>query len=90
MTAVLIAYDLHAPGQSYESLSDKIKSYGTWAKILESTWIVAGSAVSAQGVYEEQRPILDDNDNIFCVEIDGEARQGWLPKQQWDWIRKQV
>ncbi|TPG05100.1 hypothetical protein [Curtobacterium flaccumfaciens] len=90
MAAVLIAYDLHSPGQSYETLSDKIKSYGTWAKILESTWIVAGSDVSAQGVYDALRPILDDNDNIFCVEIDGKARQGWLRQTLWEWIRKQV
>jgi hypothetical protein len=90
MTAVLISYDLNSPGQTYGPLIEKIKSYGTWAKPLKSTWIVAGDRLSAQGVYDSLKPILDDNDYIFCVEIDGKARQGWLPKEIWDWIDQQV
>ncbi|CAM98479.1 Smr/MutS family protein (plasmid) [Clavibacter michiganensis subsp. michiganensis] len=90
MTAVLIAYDLRAPGQKYDALIEKIKSYGNWAHPLESTWIVTGSYLTAEGVYEALRPILDDNDHIFCVEIDGKGRQGWLSKEIWEWIRKHV
>ncbi|MBT1636854.1 hypothetical protein [Clavibacter michiganensis] len=90
MTAVLISYDLNSPGQTYDKLIEKIESYGTYAKVLKSTWIVAGPYLSAQGVYDALHPLLDSNDHIFCVEIDGKERQGWLPKAIWEWIRKQV
>ncbi len=29
MTAVLVSYDLNSPGQTYDKLIEKIKSYGT-------------------------------------------------------------
>ncbi|MBF4625886.1 hypothetical protein [Clavibacter sp. VKM Ac-2872] len=90
MTAVLIAYDLRAPGQKYNALIEKIKSYDNWAHPLDSTWIVTGAYLTAEGVYGDLRPILDDNDHFFCVEIDGKGRQGWLTQELWDWIRKQV
>jgi hypothetical protein len=90
MTAVLISYDLNSPGRTYDKLIEKIKSYGTWANILKSTWIVAGPYLTAQGVSDALQPILDANDELFCVEIDGKARQGWLDKETWEWIRKVV
>jgi len=90
MTAVLISYDLNSPGQTYDKLIAKIKSYDTWAQILKSTWIVAGPHVSAQAICDALKPISDNNDNVFCVEIDGKARQGWLPETAWDWIRQDV
>ena len=34
MSAYLVTYDLNAPGQDYESLIERIKSYGTWANWL--------------------------------------------------------
>jgi hypothetical protein len=90
MTAVLIAYDLNSPGQTYDKLIEKIESYGTYAKVLKSTWIVAGPQLSAQGVSDALHRIIDANDTLFCVEIDGKARQGWLPKPIWDWMREVV
>ena len=37
----IITYDLCSPGRNYDDLYEKIKSYGTWAHICESTWIIS-------------------------------------------------
>ena len=90
MTAVLIAYDLSDPGQKYEALHEKIKAYGTWSHILESTWIVSKLGITAEGVFEDLKSDLDSNDRMFCVEIDGQSSWGRLRKRTWEWIRKHV
>lgn len=90
MTAILISYDLIAPGQKYAALHERIKAYGTYAHVLESTWIVVKSGITAQGVYSDLKSVLDDGDNIFAVDVTGASRQGWLPKSTWDWIGKNV
>lgn len=90
MTAVLIAYDLSKPGQKYEALHEKIKAYGIWSHSLESTWIVSKKGITAQSVYDDLKNELDSNDRIFCVEIDGKPRTGWLRKATWAWIKAHV
>lgn len=88
MPALLITYDLNNPGQKYEQLHEKIKAYGTWAKLMESAWIVSGPSLSAQKVYDNLGRVLDRSDRVFVVDITGEDRQGWLNQATWDWIRK--
>jgi len=90
MAAVLVSYDLNSPGQSYDKLIAQIKTYPGYCKVLKSAWIVDWSAASAQSVYEDLKSVIDENDHIFCVEINGAARQGWLPESRWDWIRANV
>ena len=41
MSALLITYDLNAPGQKYDDLYQEIKDLGsTWWHYLDSTWVV--------------------------------------------------
>ena len=41
MPTYIISYDLkEASTEQYEILYDKIKGYGTWAHITESTWAI--------------------------------------------------
>ncbi len=89
MSAYLITYDLNRPGAKYDDLYERIKSYGTWCHLADSTWIVISSS-SANSVYEHLKPALDEGDHIFVVDITSRARQGWLSKEKWDWIRKYV
>ena len=90
MAAILVSYDLNTPGQKYDALYEKLKAYGTYARVVESTWIVVGSALTPQGVYADLRKVLDDSDYFFVVEITDSLRQGWLPQTTWDWIKKYV
>ena len=40
MSAYIITYDLSQPGRNYDDLYARIKSYGAWARITESSWAV--------------------------------------------------
>jgi len=90
MSAVLITYDLNSPGQKYEKVITALKSVtGTWCKITESSWIVAGSTTVTR-VYDSLSPFIDGGDRVFVVDITAQPRQGWLTTEQWDWIKKHV
>jgi len=90
MTAVLITYDLVSPGQKYAALTEKIKDYGTWAHIGGSTWIVAGYGLSPEGVRDDLRTVLDDNDTMLTIDVTGARNSGWLTQPIWDWMRSNV
>lgn len=81
----LVTYDLNRPGQNYQSLYDAIESYGSWAKPVESVWLV-DTHKSAEQIYNGLRQHIDENDSILVVET-GRDRAGWLPKEVWDWLR---
>ena len=85
----LITYDLKRPGQNYSDLYDAIKSEGDWQHPLESIWAVkTGISVSAGTLYERLRPLIDENDSLFIVEITDQDRQGWLAKSFWTWLKE--
>jgi len=90
MSAIMVSYDLNSPGQKYEKLYEKLRAFGTYAKVVNSTWIVSGYGLTPQSVYDTLRPILDDNDHIFTVDITNDPKQGWLPQDVWDWIHKNL
>jgi len=68
----LITYDLRKAGQNYEGVIEKIKSFGTWAKVCESTWIVK-TALSSVQVRDALKPQIDANDRLFVATLTGES-----------------
>jgi len=62
-----ISYDLINPGQNYETLINRIKQLGGWAKIHMSYWYVNSSYTSAQAV-DFLTPVLDSNDKVYVVD----------------------
>lgn len=89
MSAYLVSYDLNNPGKNYDALYERIKAYGTYLHLLDSAWIVISTA-SAQQVTDHLYAALDSGDDLFVVDISGQARQGWLSKTKWEWIDKHV
>lgn len=81
----LITYDLNKPGQNYESLYKAIKSYGSWAKPAESTWLIDTRERASQ-ISDRLRPHIDENDSLFITDI-GRDQAGWLPKDIWNWLK---
>lgn len=72
--------------RDYEGLYAAIKSYGTWAHVLESLWAVHTSS-SAKEIRENLLSYMDSDDGIFIVKSGGEAawrkvisRNAWLKK----------
>ena len=89
----LIIYDLKVPGRDYGALYDAIKALSTdYQHPLESTWFVFSDTImSSQTIYDALRITIDDNDNLFVVNMsDPKNRQGWMPKNFWSWFAEKV
>lgn len=54
----IITYDLCSPGRNYDDLYKKIKAYGTWAHICESSWFISTSDSCVQ-VRDNLKSVLD-------------------------------
>jgi hypothetical protein len=88
---MLITYDLNSPGQKYEKLHEAIKSIpAAWCHLLDSTWLVAGSTLTPEGVYGAIKPHLDASDRALVLNVTGDSHQGWLTPDAWAWIRTNV
>lgn len=62
--AYIITYDLSSPGQKYEELLKKIKSYPKWARLGGSSYVVITPQNPAQ-IRDFLRTVLDRNDKLF-------------------------
>ncbi len=90
MSAVLVTYDLITPGQKYAPLIAKIKSFGGYAHVGGSVWLVSGWNLTAQKVVDGLRAVLDDNDTILAVPVKKADIVGWLAESDWDWINSEA
>jgi len=87
MTAFLISYDLNDPGQSYEEILKEIKSYKTWAKISESSYVVIAPNCAANAVFAPFKKIIDENDRLYVIEL-GSDFAGYGPEKLNAWLEK--
>lgn len=88
MKALLVTYDLKAPGRDYSSLHEAIKTAPGWWHYLESTWIVATNETPKE--FSAKLKIkIDQNDRLLVVDITGDTVSGWLPQKAWDWLKAQ-
>jgi hypothetical protein len=88
VSCLLITYDLNKPGQKYDDLYEAIKGLGhNWWHYLDSTWLVAGSLTPDQAV-ERLMGVLDSSDRLLVIDVKGDAHQGYLLQDAWDWINK--
>ncbi len=88
MKTYLISYDLKIPGRDYQRLYDAIKSYGTWAKINNSTWIVKTND-SAKDIRDYLVKHIDYNDSLFVINITREA--AWRNvRASAEWLKKNL
>lgn len=84
----LITYDLNKKGQNYEKLYESIKSLGSCAHYLDSTWFVDTYRTS-NDIRDILRNVMDSNDSLFVSKVT-KSYSGWLPNEAWDWLSKHV
>jgi len=72
VSSKVIEYDLLTPGKDYDALYKAIKSYGTWARLTESTWFVKTEATCPQ-IRDKLLAVMDANDRLFVGELTGSA-----------------
>lgn len=71
MKVYQINYDLRNK-RNYKALYEKIKSYGTWAKPLESCWIIVTDKSAAE-VRDELSVVMDADDGLLVTGLSGNA-----------------
>lgn len=71
MACYIVTYDLRN-NRDYDSLIEAIKEYGTWAKIMRSTWAVVTSQTSTE-VRDNLKSHMDSDDRIFVAKSSGVA-----------------
>ena len=69
MPCYVVSYDLRK-SRDYESLYEAIKSYGSWAHVLESTWAIVTDKTHVE-VRDHLLEHIDDDDGIFVVKSGG-------------------
>ena len=90
MNTYLILYDLIRPDKNYTNLHAHLKSYGLWAKPLESAWLIKSSA----GVEQLRNSIqahMDENDKLLVIDVTSRAA-AWnkLPADVGTWIKNSL
>lgn len=88
MKVYQINYDLRNQ-RNYSTLTDKIKSYGTWAKPLESCWIVATNQ-SASQIRDGLASVMDNDDGLLVTRLEGEAAWRGLSSEITKWLKEQL
>lgn len=88
MNTYLITYDLKKPGRNYQGLYDAIKSYGTWGKINDSTWVIKTNNSAVQ-IRDYLLQSMDYNDSIFVLKTEREA--AWKNvRANNDWLKNNL
>lgn len=89
--AYIITYDLNAKGQKYDKLIKAIKeevSTGVWCSFWKSSYLFR-SNLSPDQILEVLKPHLDNNDRMFVSELNN-SYQGWLSKDDWEYINNHI
>jgi hypothetical protein len=74
------------PGQNYEQLLHVIKTYGSWARLGGSAYLINTEATPAQ-VRDYLRQALDRNDKLYVGVSTAPSAWTGLPDQVSKWIQ---
>lgn len=89
MASYIITYDLKKPGRNYGALYERIKEYGTWAHITESSWAVVSSKGAAD-IRDRLTEVIDSNDELFVAAVSTPAAWFNLGEKMTDWLKKNL
>lgn len=72
----LISYDLNK-AKNYSALYDRLNDIGA-KRMMDSTWIVKRYNASAPAIHDYLKIVMDGDDSLVVVGIDGYAYSGVL------------
>lgn len=85
-----ITYDLNKAGKDYEGVYQAIKDASvSWCRYWDSSWLIKSNLQTADAIFEKIKPHLDKDDCCLVVEVKNN-KQGWLEKDQWDFINSNI
>jgi hypothetical protein len=85
---LLVTYDLKTPGKNYTPFYEALKLQGPWWHYLTSTWLIV-TTKSSQDVYLSIASNLTVQDFVLVIPVT-RPYWGYLPKEAWDWIDKNI
>ena len=85
--AYLITYDVNS-NDNYSLLEKELKKYERWWHYLERTWIIISDETPKE-IWDRIENKINKKNNLLIIEIRKES-EGWLPRNAWDWIKKNV
>lgn len=83
-----INYDLRKH-RKYDLLYERIKSYGTYYRPMESCWIIA-STKTALEIRNELSKTTDVNDGLLVTRLQGEGAWFNLGNQATSWLKEHL
>lgn len=88
--AYMITYDLNSPGQRYDEIINIIKNEVSisWCSYWKSSYLIK-SNYSPDEIQGKLKPFLDSGDRLIVIEVQ-KNYQGWLEKENWDFIRNNI
>lgn len=87
MKIFIVTYDLVTPGQNYEKLVKKIKSYSSWARLGGSAYLI-GTDSTVEAVRDNLNALLDSNDKLFVGTCPVPSAWSGLPDDVSKWIQE--
>jgi len=85
---LIITYDLKNPSFNFETLIQRIKYFGAWAKLGTSAFLIFTSA-SPTEVRDYLKEVLTENDKLFISVIKAPAAWFGIGNEVSSWIRDQ-
>lgn len=85
MRRLIITYDLFEPGKNYEHLLKRIKSYGEWAKLGGSSYLIHTDKAPKE-VRDYLMAALDSGDKLFVGVAASPCAWRGLTEEVSNWI----
>ena len=85
----IISYDLKDPGQKYEILLKRIKSYPTWARLGGSAYIVISDKKTTE-IRNHLMEVLDNNDRLYVGVVKPPAAWYGLGDEISQWLQNNL
>ena len=85
-TIYLINYKVSG---SDATLKETIKSAKSWFNYFQGSWIIIST--NSLAVWQEKLSahINHGEDHLLIIELQLKNYNGWMPKNAWDWLKKQ-
>lgn len=91
MKTYLVSYDLlNKDFYDYEVLINYIKTYPSWAKPLESTWLIKTDK-TISSVRDELKSQAAEGDKIFVINVTNTSwATSFISKEVTDWMKENL
>jgi CRISPR/Cas system-associated endoribonuclease Cas2 len=85
MSAYLVAYDLHQPGQKHKELKEHLESFGSRWHLQRSVWIVVTDE-SAEELTNSLLGYFDDNDKLLVLGLSKDSAWWGYNEKTENWL----